>query len=367
VPARPVTFVHRAQRWLDVRSRSGLCLRAPETIVLGVNNSCNLHCSMCDVGTGASDTNFARSLIGTRPMNMPLELLQKIISDAAAFSPPPEIGFAFTEPGIYPHLGAGIRRASRAGLFTSLTTNGWTLERRAGELVAAGLDLLCVSLDGPPVIHDRIRGKVGSFSAAVAGIRAVRRLRPVETRVFCAVTADNAGHLVALLDALRAVPIDSLTIMHTNFVTPEMVGRHQPRFGGSYPATLSSMAGFDPGALDLEILAEQLQRLRAAQADFSVAIQPEISAWPELRRYYQDPAVPIGRRCVDPFQYLMVKSNGDVIAAHGRCYNVTVGNCHRAGLSGIWNSEPFADFRRTLVEAGGLLPACTRCCGGFAP
>src|SRR5437867_9665759 len=98
------SMVRRAKRWLDLKNTTGYCLSAPECIVLGVNNVCNLHCVMCDVGNGMHESNFARSLIGTQPVNMPLELLKRIIDEAAEFLPMPEIGFAFTEPGIYPHL-----------------------------------------------------------------------------------------------------------------------------------------------------------------------------------------------------------------------------------------------------------------------
>ena len=51
----------------------------PDWIVLGVNNVCNLHCKMCDVGTKNLESNFAQNLVGTHPMNMPLDLLKTII------------------------------------------------------------------------------------------------------------------------------------------------------------------------------------------------------------------------------------------------------------------------------------------------
>ena len=53
-------------------------LFSPEWIVLGVNNVCNLHCKMCDVGTNNKETNFAQNLVGTHPLNMPLELIKKL-------------------------------------------------------------------------------------------------------------------------------------------------------------------------------------------------------------------------------------------------------------------------------------------------
>jgi hypothetical protein len=40
-----------------------------------------------------------------------------------------------------------------------------------------------------------------------------------------------------------------------------------------------------------------------------------------------------------------------------------VGNVNERPLAELWNSERFVSFRRTLLEAGGTLPACARCCG----
>jgi hypothetical protein len=62
----------------------------------------------------------------------------------------------------------------------------------------------------------------------------------------------------------------------------------------------------------------------------------------------------------------MVKSNGEVIAAHGRCYDLRVGSLYEERLSAIWNSARFREFRRLLRQEGGLLPACLRCCGAMS-
>jgi hypothetical protein len=53
---------------------------------------------MCDVGTKTTDTNFAQNLVGTHPMNMPLELIQKINDQTATYFPNAQHGYAFTEP-----------------------------------------------------------------------------------------------------------------------------------------------------------------------------------------------------------------------------------------------------------------------------
>jgi hypothetical protein len=72
-----------------------------------------------------------------------------------------------------------------------------------------------------------------------------------------------------------------------------------------------------------------------------------------------------GNFCSDPWNMVMIQTNGDVIPAHGRCFNTIAGNLSSQPLQRIWNGPVMVDFRRLLKREGGLLPACTRCCGCF--
>ena len=119
-------------------------------------------------------------------------------------------------------------------------------------------------------------------------------------------------------------------------------------------------------AVDLDALWDELVVLRARALPFPIIEQPLIAARSDLGRYYLDPAVRFGRRCGDVRAALMIKSDGRVIAAHGRCFDRTLGNLYSDELDAIWNGEVIASLRRDLARAGGLLPACTRCCSAFA-
>ena len=56
--------------------------------MLGVNNFCNLHCRMCDVGTGNDETNFGANLVGAKTRSMSLELFRRVVDEMIAFLPP---------------------------------------------------------------------------------------------------------------------------------------------------------------------------------------------------------------------------------------------------------------------------------------
>ena len=356
------------RRWghrVGGRLATGRALGAPEWVILGVNNVCNLRCRMCDVGTGHADSNFAFHLTGATPRDMPLELCTQVIDQVAAAWPRTKVGFAFTEPSIWPHLVPALQHAQRRGVFTAVTTNGSRLPAVAAGLSAAGLGALSVSIDGPEDIHDAIRGQEGSFRRAVEGIRRLGHGIPVS--VFACVTPWNVGHLERLLDALRPLPLAGVGLMHTNFTTDTLAAHHNALWGHRYPATASNVADLDVADIDLDALQAELTRIRGRAWPWPLTMSPELPDRAALEMFYRHPEVLVGRRCHDAWRAIMVKSDGTVIPAHGRCYRVEAGRVQETPLPVLWNAPALRQFRQALDASGGLLPACARCCSGFSP
>lgn len=351
---------------INRRLSPGRLFYPPEWIVLGVNNACNLHCKMCDVGLGNTDTVFGRNLTGTRPMNMPLEMVHLITDQLIGSWHSTRLGFAFTEPLIWPPLEDAVAYAEDRGIKTAITTNGLTLDSLAEPLCEAGLSDLFLSLDGTAEIHDRIRGREGAFGRAMRGVEILlgRNPRP-RISVFCVITPWNIGDLEPFLREMAGLPLETLGFMHTNFTTEDIATTHNNLWGNTYPATSSNVGPFDPTTLDLPLLLEAVTTLKAISAPFDVSFSPDLRTLRDLERFYRRPEVLIGSSCSDIDRTLMVKSDGRVIPCHGRCYDLTVGNVTDQALSEIWNSRAIADLRQTLASSGGLLPACSRCCSAF--
>ncbi len=121
----------------------GLLLRRPVTqlakLYIEPTNWCNLACRTCmrnvwDEPAGMmTEAVFARTLEGLR-----------------AFSPPPTVFLGgFGEPLFHPKIVEMVAQAKALGAPVELITNGTLLNARlARDLIAAGLDVLWVSLDG---------------------------------------------------------------------------------------------------------------------------------------------------------------------------------------------------------------------------
>jgi radical SAM protein with 4Fe4S-binding SPASM domain len=117
--------------------------------------------------------------------------------------------------------------------------------------------------------------------------------------------------------------------------------------------------------MNLEILQKEIKKMRELDLPFAIKFSPELNSIQELEKFYLHPELFIGKRCVSAFDSVTVKSDGTVMPAHTRCYQVEAGNIYNNTLEEIWNSSTLAQFRKTLNKAGGFLPACSRCCSAF--
>ena len=104
--------------------------------------------------------------------------------------------------------------------FPSNGSDPQRLEQVARRIEAAGPNRLVVSisLDGPPRLHDWIRGEKGSFGSAVASFRRLRALG-IATYFGMTLSPNNEGSLHETMAALREqVPSLGWRDLHLNFI-----------------------------------------------------------------------------------------------------------------------------------------------------
>lgn len=330
---------------------------------------------MCDVGLGDDRTGFWANLIGSDPRNMTVELLGEILGQARAFRPRPKIGLAFTEPLIHPRILDFCRAIVGEGLYCEITTNGTALPRVADDLVEIGVDEVVCSIDGPPAVHDRIRGRVGTFEKVYRGIErlnaAKARLgrRTPEVRISFTVTDANYEGILDFVQAVEPLRPEAIMVSHLNFISETMAAAHNVTYGDTLPVVRSNLGKIQPEQMPVQALFDELRRVKSYVAGKSgtfprLHITPDATRVSTLETFYRDHLTFVGgRACSDPWKLLGIRTDGTVIPAHGRCYDFPVGDVLTGTLAEIWNGPTLAGFRQTLNHAGGTLPACARCCG----
>jgi MoaA/NifB/PqqE/SkfB family radical SAM enzyme len=106
------------------------------------------------------------------------------------------VSFTGGEPLVRDDIGQIIRHVKSRGLVCKLNTNGMLLEKRLDEL--RPLDLLQISVDGPPDVQDELRGEGTSAKAARA--IALARDAGIKVQLIACLTRDNVAQLDEVLD-----------------------------------------------------------------------------------------------------------------------------------------------------------------------
>src|SRR5579859_5936348 len=108
----------------------------PFSLLCELTYRCPLQCPYC-----SNPLNFAHY-----PDELSTAEWQRVLSEAAALGVV-QSHFSGGEPLLRPDISEIVRHAHAAGLYTNLSTGGTLLsEKLAGELLAAGLDSLQVSI-----------------------------------------------------------------------------------------------------------------------------------------------------------------------------------------------------------------------------
>ena len=208
-PLDPPAELARFERY--VARLHGLSAAAEKsTLMLLPSYACNLRCPYCfETPTRKQGAPATLRLMTEAFID---ELFERVLPDAfGELEEGTEVRLYGGEPFLPAHLPV-IRRvlghAARRRLRVSATTNG-TLVHEALECFGPGVGQIGsaqLSLDGPPAIHDRSRvapGGPGTFERIVqSAILLAGRGTKVGVRIN--VTAEVAGHLPALAEALRA-------------------------------------------------------------------------------------------------------------------------------------------------------------------
>jgi MoaA/NifB/PqqE/SkfB family radical SAM enzyme len=372
-------------------------LPMPTFVQLRVTNLCNLRCPMCgqwgETGIYRSDRSPATATDGERERARIKELIGakrqlalddyvRLLDEIAPFQP--IVSLFGGEPFLYPDLLPLVREVKKRGLTCTVITNGGRLEKHARELVEAGIDSIAVSIDGPPELHNRIRGQADSFERAAAGVRAVARARedlgrPVPMLIaILPITELNLTEIAPAIEILRELPIDTINVGLRWFVPKEAGARYELVMKETFGVRAESWKGFEfqwpngaGGAShtkQMTDLVKLLKTLRRRRLLDSAMAKPWVSFVPDIRpeqvpSYFTDFDRVFGHSlCPVAWYFAQVEPDGEVCFC-GDFPDYFIGNVRKQPFAEIWRGEKAQKFREKLAKEP--LPICNRCCGSF--
>jgi MoaA/NifB/PqqE/SkfB family radical SAM enzyme len=165
--------------------------KSPFQMTFSLTNRCNFKCEYCDIPLQRRDE------LDTAEWCRMIDELS-----AAGMGRASLIG---GEPLLRSDAGEIIRHLGARGIHAAMNTNGWFVQDRIDEV--AGLDLVCVTLDGTPDVHDAQRRR-GSYDRAIRAIELLveRGVRVVTMTVLTPLGAATIDHV---LGAARRLGVDA--------------------------------------------------------------------------------------------------------------------------------------------------------------
>lgn len=157
--------------------------RVPIAVAWLITGRCNLDCDYCKW----KDQRQTREL-DTAAVK---EMIDQMVACGVRL-----ISFTGGEPLVRDDIGEIIRHVKRRGAVCKLNTNGMLVARRIEDL--RPLDLLQISVDGPPAVQDGLRGRGTSQKAAEA--IALAREAGLKVQLIACLTRENVARIDAVLD-----------------------------------------------------------------------------------------------------------------------------------------------------------------------
>ncbi len=166
---------------VQLATRRLLGRKSPFQVTFSLTNRCNFRCEYCHI-----------------PLQQRAELTTgewHTLIDEFADAGMGRASFMGGEPLLRKDLPELIEHVQRRGVHASINTNGWLVPQHLGTV--AKLDLVCITLDGPPEVHDRQRhpGSHARVLEALAALRG-RGTKTVTMTVLTATSIDTVDHVL---------------------------------------------------------------------------------------------------------------------------------------------------------------------------
>lgn len=316
-------------------------------LVLFPHSRCNCRCLMCDIWK----IRQVREITAA-DLEPHLESLRALQVRWVVFSG--------GEPLMHSDL-AALAGAFRAeGIRLTLLTAGLLLERHA-PLVADCFDDVIVSLDGPPAIHDQIRGVPRAFARLAQGVKSLRQLRPeLPLHARTTVQRINCSQLRETVRTAKDLGLNSISFLAVDttsqaFNRPEGWTRERQNtvnIGLEEVETLAlemeALIREHAGDIDAGFIRGSADKLRGIASHFRAQLG-QITA--------------VAPRCNAPWVSAVIEADGAVRPCF---FHPAIGNIHGSTITDVLNSEAATRFRAELDIPSN--PICQRCvCSLYVP
>jgi Fe-coproporphyrin III synthase len=317
---------------------------------------CNLRCEMCFF--------YGRGKVPpTQHMQLTLEEMKKMIDNIAKgykwFPFKPYLGITGGEPFIRPDIFEIIEHIKKRGFKFSITSNFALLNKeKIDRLLKLKPNSMNISIDGPREVHDKIRGKEGTFDNAIANLKYLRsKNNRMPIRMNTTVSYTNKDTLKDVIGIAKDTNCD-LQFTHLWYLDEKQSKNHdefmERTFGEKflYPVDIMDYTEEQAG----EIADKYLEAIRLGEkAGIKINQTPRIKK-EDVKRYYYDKGYSRAKKCNAIWSKLRIDECGNLTP----CLGYNFGNLLKDDFSDVLNGKRARRLRAT-VKKHGIFPGCVKC------
>ena len=308
-------------------------------LVLEPQSGCGLACRMCEIWRQGQGSRLDGAALAAEAGAWRAAGLSRVLLSGG-------------EPLMHPDLWGLIAPLTRRDIGITLLAAGPGLAEQAPQ-IARHVDDLVVSLDGPPAVHDRIRGRRGAFDLLARGLAAVRPLAPgLRVGARCTVQRGNHDRLCETLRTADELGLDSLSFL--------AVDVHSQAFNRSAQTQDDARQRLLPRAREIDALALELEALLAEPAKPRLVVESSGRLRARLVDHFR--ALSEGREpapgsCNAPWVSAVIEADGQVRPCF---FHAPIGRWPKdGGLLQILGAEGARRFRARLDPRRD--PQCRAC------
>jgi Fe-coproporphyrin III synthase len=312
-------------------------LKSLPILIVCPHSRCNCRCGMCDIWKDTS-----RSELAVSEFERHLDDFEKLGVRCVVFS------------GGEPLMHSGLFRfcalLRNRGIRTTLLSTGLLFERYAACIVES-IDEAIVSIDGPPAVHDRIRGVPGAFALLARGVAEIFRLRssfPLSAR--STVQRENYSCLRQTARAAHGLGLRSVSFLAVD-TSSEAFNRPVP-----WSAERESKVALSEPEVD--ILEAEIDALVAewGGTGFVLESKPKLLRIARHFRARLGLCEPVSPSCNAPWVSAVMEPGGAIRPCF---FHRPIGNLSGNNFLSVLNGPEAVAFRSALDVSSN--PVCRRC------
>ncbi|HMJ69885.1 MAG TPA: radical SAM protein [Cyclobacteriaceae bacterium] len=310
-------------------------------LVMMPHSSCNCRCVMCDIWKANSN----KRELATEEIERHLPAIRKLNVR--------EVVLSGGEALMHNNLWKLCEMLRKSRIKVTLLSTGLLLRKYATE-VAENIDEVIVSLDGSREIHDKIRNVPKAFDSLMAGVLAIRLVRPTfRVTGRCVLQRYNYFDLENIVRTAKDLPLDQISFLAADVSTSafnHIAEKENDRIH-EIALTLTEAKHLQ------NIIESSFDRLEGEYLSNFIAESP--GKMRKIVKYYLATAGE-GKfeapQCNAPWVSAVLESDGRLMPCffHGE-----YGNIYDNDLEGVLNSEKAIDFRKKLNVRTNEI--CSRC------